>query len=122
MDNNIHDYDYRPTFDFFTTGREEGNEKKLLVGFELEIEKYEDVDKDILVEAVSELMNDDNRQFVYYKNDGSLSNGLEVVSMPFSFDYIMENKEKLEKMLQCMQENGYKSHDPRNMWITFSYK
>ncbi len=124
MDNKIHDYDYRPIFDFFKTGKEEVNEEKLLVGFELEIEKSVDatVSKSTLAEKISELMNNDNRQFIYYKNDGSLSNGLEVVSMPFSFDYIMENKEKIKKMLQYMQESGYESHDPRNMWITFSYK
>lgn len=122
MDNKIHDYDYRPTFNFFKTGEEDTNETKLLVGFELEIERYEGVKQDTLVKKISKLMNDDNNQFIYYKRDGSLSDGLEVVSMPFSFDYIMKNKEKIEKMLCCMQENGYKSHDPRNMRITFSYK
>ena len=123
MNNEINSYDYRPRFKFFRTGKEKEDEKKLLVGFELEAENVADfISKKDLAEGISEIINSEDEQFLYYKRDGSLDNGIEVVSMPFSLDYIKENKSKIEEVLKYMKNEGYQSHDPRNLWITFSYK
>ena len=117
MDNNIYSYDYKPSLQFFKTGKEK--EEKLFVGFELEAENVADfTEQDELAVKISEIMNKEER-FIYYKHDGSLDDGIEVVSMPFSLEYIKENKEKIKEMLWCMKEEGYKSHDPNTCGLHF---
>lgn len=101
MNNEINSYDYRPRFSFFRTNREKESEKKLVVGFELEAEDINHTtEPEELAEGISEIINDGEKQFLYYKHDGSLDNGIEVVSMPFSLDYIRENKNKVEKNIK----------------------
>ena len=123
MNNEIKSYDYKPRFSFFKTGKEKREEEKLVVGFELEVENTAfTISKTELVNGISEIINSEEEQFLYFKNDGSLDNGVEIVSMPFSLDYIIENKSKIEEVLTYIKENGFQSHDPRNLWIAFSYK
>lgn len=117
MNNSINSYDYKPVFNFFKTGKEKDD--KLFVGFELEAENIDDItEPEDLIEGISEIIND-KEQFVYYKHDGSLNNGIEVVSMPFSLEYIRENKNKIEEMLEYMKKEGYKSHDPNTCGLHF---
>lgn len=119
MNNEINSYDYRPRFSFFKTGNEKSEDKKLVVGFELEAENIADnITKRELAEGISEIINNDE-QFLYYKRDGSLDNGIEVVSMPFSLDWIRENKSKIEEVLQYMRESGFQSHDPGTCGLHF---
>lgn len=123
MNNEINSYNYKPRFKYFRTGKEKEDEKKLLVGFELEAENIGNLtEAEDLVAGISEIINTDDQQFLYYKHDGSLDNGIEVVSMPFTLDYIRENKNKIEEVLHYMKDEGYQSHDPRNLWIALSYK
>ena len=120
MNNEINSYDYRPRFSFFKTGNEKSEDEKLVVGFELEAENIADIiTKRELAEGISEIINNDDEQFLYYKRDGSLDNGIEVVSMPFSLDWIRENKSKIEKVLQYMRDSGFQSHDPGTCGLHF---
>lgn len=43
--------------------------------------------------------------------DGSLSNGFEVVTQPFSWNWLLEHKEDFKKAFQYAIDNGWKSHD-----------
>ena len=119
MDNSINSYDYKPSFNFFKTGKEKEKEEKLFVGFELEVENIEEnIECEDLIEDISEIIND-KEQFVYYKHDGSLNDGIEIVSMPFTFEYIMQNKNKIKEMLEYIKEQGFKSHDPGTCGLHF---
>ena len=120
MNNEINSYDYRPRFNFFKTGKEKSEDEKLVVGFELEAENVADIiTRTELAGGISEIINSDEEQFLYYKRDGSLDNGIEVVSMPFSLDWIKENKSKIEEVLHYMAENGFQSHDPGTCGLHF---
>jgi len=79
----IHSYNYVPTFNFRSAPEEKDPEKILFFGFELELENKK---KDYLTEKGAEAVAD--RGFLYCKNDGSLSDGFEVVSHPFSWNWL----------------------------------
>jgi hypothetical protein len=48
----------------------------------------------------------------YFKNDGSLSNGFEIVTHPMTISYIHQHKEDVfKKMLNALINNRYRSYD-----------
>lgn len=71
-DSHIHEYNYKPTPQFFGTG-------KMFFGCELEV-NYEDIS-----EAVDWVIDNLGDKQVYLKEDGSLTKGFEIVSHPHSF-------------------------------------
>lgn len=77
-------------------------------GFELEMEDHrndgENVNKD------ADYMND-TLGFTYCKHDGSLTNGIELVSHPATLEYLMERKEIFREVFNEMIDRGYTSHD-----------
>lgn len=120
MDNEINSYDYKPEFNFFKTGFEKINERDLYVGFELEAENSSGIiDCEDITTKLSEIVNDTAKQFIYYKHDGSLDYGIEIVSMPFTLEYFKTKQEQIKKMLQFLIDNGYKSHDVSTCGLHF---
>ena len=120
MNNDINSHDYKPRFSFFRTGNEKENEKKLLVGFELEVENVEDnISCKTLIKGISEIINTEDKQFLYYKYDGSLNDGVEIVSMPFSLNYIRENRDKIQEVFKYIVNEGFRSHEPNTCGLHF---
>jgi len=101
-DSIIHKYGYKPEPIFFTV---ENEKPGLFIGFELEVERG---DSYTYVDDMAELINDD---FIYFKEDGSLNEGFEIVSHPLSKKWIAKNRERIKYMLQKLSEKGYKSYD-----------
>ena len=83
------------------------------IGFELEVEKFGSTECNDMARAVKEMFP------VICSHDGSLSNGFEIVSHPMSYDYIMENKDKLINMLEQLKNNNYRSHDTDTCGLHF---
>ena len=81
----------------------------LYFGFELEVEKsnYNATYTDDMAEIIDNIMQGD----VVFEHDGSLSDGFEIISQPVTLKYIYKNKDKIEKMLKALVENGYISHN-----------
>lgn len=96
----IHDYDYKPTFQYHR-GKDEP-EKPLYFGIELEVEKEGsgDIERDI------RSMPD----FTYCKEDGSIEYGFEVVTHPISYQWILENKRRFDPIFRLGKEGRYTSH------------
>ena len=98
-DNPIHSYGYKPEPIFYGEG-------KRFFGVELEIDNagtYDDYAKEIL-EAGNE-----NEEHLYIKTDGSLSEGLEIVTHPMTADY-HKNKMPWDKITRKAISLGYLSH------------
>src|SRR5690606_36382259 len=75
---------------------------------ELEVEREESpVNRHAMAKAIYDVAG----QFVYCKRDGSLDDGIEIVSHPADYDYHL-NKLPWERILNCLREAGYRSHDP----------
>lgn len=105
----LNNYSYKPELKIFTTGHEKDNE--LYCGFELETEEGSNgIYRNDMCKILNKEINKDGT-FIYFKSDGSLNNGIEVVSHAFTWEYLKENEDKFKKMLQLLSDNGYKSHD-----------
>lgn len=84
------------------------------IGFELEIENtHRDYDNSELARFVK------NNYPVICSRDGSIDYGFEIVSHPLSYNYIVENQDKLKTMLSGLQEKGCESHNPGTCGLHF---
>lgn len=92
---NIKSYNYKPCPVFF------GNSSAYL-GFELEVDKGNDCD-----ETAESIEN----EFCYFKEDGSLNEGFEIVSHPCSFEYLKNQKDVFKSMFATLRENSFLSYD-----------
>lgn len=100
----INGYYYKPTPIFY------GNsDKNLFTGIELEIENKGNCDKQDIANYVINKLNN----VVYCKTDGSLTNGFEIVSHPFTLEYLKENKDKVKSVMQYLIENDFRSDETR---------
>ena len=101
----IKNYSYKPEPEF--KGIDEDN---LYFGIEVETEVDEDDDKqEIYNEALD--VNDVVNNLVYLKEDGSLNNGVEIVSHPFSYSWLMDHKNDLKEFTEFLIDKGVLSHD-----------
>lgn len=106
----LQNYGYKPKLEIFKTGTEKEN--KLYIGFENETERgsYEAAGRNELCRIIGEKVNKDNI-FCYFKSDGSLNDGVEIVSHAFSYEYMRKNEKIFKDILETAAANGYKSHD-----------
>lgn len=101
----LFDYSYTPEYRFYGE-----NKNNLFFGIELEIENKQDGD-------YLSGINDVELSNLYAKYDGSLDNGLEVVSHPFTFEYFnLTFKKVWEPILRC-KEYGYRSYNTNTCGI-----
>ena len=96
----IHDYGYKPEPIFY-------GDSKRYFGVELEIDGAgkddENAEKLLLIANSTS-----DSQMIYVKSDGSLDEGLEIVSMPFSLDY--HKQFQWEELMKKAISLGYRSH------------
>jgi hypothetical protein len=97
----IHDYDYKPSPQFFAGSGERTNPLNPYFGIELETEGGE-TDEAI---RSSGLVDD---SLFYVKHDGSLKDGFEIVSHPATFRHWMEHDLSFTDKLR---KAGYRSYD-----------
>jgi hypothetical protein len=107
----IHSYGYKPFVRFLKLENDKPTD--LFFGIELEVEKdnssvkHGDMAKEIL-----------NTDVYYFKRDGSLNDGFEIVTHPMTFNYIQANKDKVFlPMLNKLVEAQYRSYDANSCGI-----
>lgn len=98
----IHPYSFKPAPIFY-------GENNKFMGVELELDCGGESEKN--ARALLEIANFGEER-VYIKHDGSLEDGLEVVTHPMTLDYHMNHMPWAE-MLEKARELGYKSHQAR---------
>lgn len=96
----IHAYSYKPKPIF----RGEGMR---FFGVELEIDEGGELEAN--AKELLKLANSEADEFIYCKSDGSLSEGFEIVSHPFTLDYHI-NEFPWDEIMQRAVELGYLSH------------
>lgn len=106
---NIKEYSYKPQ-PIFKTGAHDKfyssrDIRELLFGVELEIDKGYDPE-----ETAGKLC--EESEDIYCKHDGSLSNGLEIVTHPCTLNYHM-NELGWDKLCEIALDSGFKSNDAR---------
>jgi len=98
QNNGIHSYSYKPRPVFFKCPGEKTNR---FFGVELEIENVDGGDEH--KEALCGL-----EHFIYYKHDGSLDAGFEVVTHPFTWKWMQKNRDRLDPIFN-LKKYGYRS-------------
>lgn len=94
----IHDYGYKPEPIFYGDGDR-------FFGVELEIDSEgKDSDNADILLAIG----NDDEEHIYIKGDGSLDDGMELVSHPMSLDY--HKQFYWDKLMQKAVSMGYRSH------------
>lgn len=95
----VHSWDYRPEVVF---ERPYHRSDVLHVGIELEMELGEQCEREVTQENTC-------GELIYYKHDGSLDDGVEMVSQPRTVEWY--GNDKLRSMLNQYRQMGLKSHD-----------
>lgn len=95
----IHDYSFKPDPIFHGSG-------PFFMGVELEIDKGDNVRE--CASALKTLSERENH--FYLKDDGSLDNGIEIVTHPCSLEY-HENSFPWKEVVKTAKEYKFKSHD-----------
>ena len=109
-----HDHDYD---EFKMTDEDEENDNKLFFGMELEIEANHRNNHDNLAFEILNLTDD----FVF-EQDGSLNNGFEIISMPFSRNYMKETLEDtLKDILKTINKHNYEGKNTCGLHFHISY-
>lgn len=95
----IHDYGYKPDPVFFGKGTR-------FFGVELEIDAGGHIDAN--AEKITSVANTDERR-IYIKHDGSLNDGMEIVTHPMTLDYHLKEMPWKEILSEAISL-GYRSH------------
>lgn len=107
--NDVYNYSFRP---IFRTFGHKATEETLTFGFELEMESNGKSFQQMITKA-REYLGD----LVYFKNDGSLNNGCEMVTHPFTLEYFKTIKKNLKKFLDEVKALGWRSYDSNTCGI-----
>lgn len=84
------------------------------IGFELEVENTKRThDNNDLARFAKDTYP------VICSRDGSINDGFEIVSHPLSYNYIVENQDKLKYMLEELSNRGCESHNPGTCGLHF---
>ena len=84
-----------------------------LLGLELEMENTEDTSyRGDLINAIVDITDED----VFFQRDGSLDNGVELITMPATLAYHMERMQ-WSSICDIAKEHGFRSHDTRTCGI-----
>lgn len=100
----IHNYSHRPSMRFHKINNE--NENAPFLGIELEVERKNS--NGLRHRAMAGLI---QHEHWYFKTDGSLTDGFEIVSHPMTFNYIKRNESIFSESLKKLVDNGYNSYD-----------
>lgn len=103
-------YDYKPTLKFYSLK----GDNDLYFGVELEVENVKDVCNNTqMIEKLIPVFGN----FVYYKRDGSINNGFELVTHPFTWRWYKESRKMWEQGLGLLGKEGFQSYEPKTCGI-----
>jgi hypothetical protein len=100
----INSYSYRPVMKFHKLSNE--NENAPFFGIELEVERKNS--NGLKHKYMAGLI---DHEHWYFKTDGSLTDGFEIVTHPMTFNYIQQSTKEFTNSLKLLVENGYNSYD-----------
>jgi len=86
------------------------------LGIELEVEApsffYNDDKSRTCSDVLKAFGTEDANDLLIFERDGSLINGIEMITRPMSFDYFKENRDGFDRALRAFQKNRCRSHQP----------
>ena len=110
----IKSYSYTPNPIFHTSKNErnydrfENSEKRLVFGFELEVEnKSREFSNEECAKRLKEIGGD----LIYFKEDSSIDYGFEIVSHPMTYDYFKSKRAMFDNLLENAVKLGLRSYN-----------
>ena len=100
----INGYSYKPSPKYYRLNND--NDKTPFFGIELEVERRNS--NEIRHSEMAEKIQNDHW---YFKTDGSLTDGFEIVTHPLTFNYIKQCEKTFEDSLRMLADNGYNSYN-----------
>ncbi len=105
----IKDYHYNDTEGVFPLHGKEQKYLPFTFGWEWEIENTaREYDPDSLCHEIRRKYQHLN---LYFQMDGSLSNGVEIITQPMDLNYLLEHKKEFEEIADYLIARGFTSHD-----------
>lgn len=100
----------RPNVQFYLTPSEvEQKENNLYIGFELEFDytkrTLSPTDKKRVIKDNNNILR--NSEYLYYMLDGSVRNGLEMISQPSTYKFYLLNRNNFENIFNSVKSHGY---------------
>jgi L-rhamnose mutarotase len=99
----IKGYSYKPRPIFFKIS----DTDNVFLGIELEVERG---DSSTRHDDMAKMI---DRDFLYFKTDGSLDNGFEIVTHPMTISYVRKHKNVWAEILNILRSNKYRSYDTK---------
>lgn len=78
-------------------------------GFELEVQRERDCP--ISCEELSNLLQSEFHDLFVYERDGSIGDGVEIISQPMTWSWFQANISQFKKLLNILVENKFRSHN-----------
>ena len=100
----INSYSYRPSMKFCSLSNDNSNAP--FFGIELEVERKNS--NGLKHKYMAGMI---QHEHWYFKTDGSLTDGFEIVTHPMTFNYIQQSEKTFTDSLKLLVENGYNSYD-----------
>lgn len=100
----IRNYSYKPTTQFISMPYD--SKEVPFFGIELEVERMEKSET-----SRGDMAKKIENKAWYFKNDGSLNNGFEIVTHPLTFSYIKHSAKDFESALNELSCNAYNSYN-----------
>lgn len=115
---------YRPKLYFCCTGKEyDKKEDNLYMGFELEFDAPNKKigcrnNKISVIDFSNHIFN--SNTYLYYMLDGSIRNGLEMISQPSTLDFYKQNEEKFKQLFSFIKNVGFEARKSCGFHIHFN--
>lgn len=100
----IRSYSYKPITEFISMPYD--SKEVPFFGIELEVERMDKSDT-----SLGDMAKKIENKAWYFKNDGSLNNGFEIVTHPLTFSYIKHSAKDFESALNELSCNAYNSYN-----------
>jgi len=100
----IKNYSYKPMAEFISMPYDAKNVP--FFGLELEVERMDKSET-----SRGDMAKKIEHKAWYFKNDGSLNNGFEIVTHPLTFSYIKHSAKEIESTLNELSNNAYNSYN-----------
>lgn len=91
----------------FCGGKDDGS--NLFLGLEMEVDGGGESNRN--VKEIMQLVNPKDKQFLYCMHDGSLDDGLEIITQPATLEYHTSFKGQYTRLFGYLLSKGYLAHD-----------
>lgn len=100
---------------------EENETDDFMLGFELEVEKKASSSVSTSLNDMANIIEENFGDLFIFERDGSLRNGFEIISHPFTLGWYKENTDIFIRLLDMLENEGFISHNSGRCGLHFHF-